>query len=64
VAPGARVAALGETATDTGEVPVPETVMMDVLLKTAPELSHALIVMLCFPADKDKDVLSWFDFPV
>lgn len=58
VAPDARVAELGETATETGAVPLPVAVMMTVLLNTAPELSQAFTVMLCCPADNDKDVLS------
>jgi hypothetical protein len=56
LAPGDRLALLGLTATDTG--PVPETVMIEVLLKTAPELSHAFTVMLCEPPESVSEVLS------
>jgi hypothetical protein len=58
VAPGSRLALLGLTATDTGPVPVPETVMIEVLLKTAPELSQAFAVMLCEPPESVSRVLS------
>ena len=47
VFPGAMVAALGETATDTGALPLPEAVTITWFLKTAPLESHALTVMLC-----------------
>ena len=58
---GASVTELGETATETGAVPVPDAVTITVLLDTAPLESHALMVMLCFPFVSVSEVLTWFE---
>ena len=64
VPPGARVTEFGLMATDTGALPVPDTLMMDVLLNTAPEVSQAFTVRLCWPPLSETLVLSWAAFTV